>query len=69
MCGRCEVNKIKQVRWCPPNASFSMAGMVFTLYEENQKYFYCVDANGAPYNRTEIKDIEAFDDYVKGQCQ
>lgn len=61
--------KIKQVRYCPPNASFSMAGSVFTLYREDDKYFYCVDANGAPYNKTEIESESAFDEYVEEYCK
>jgi len=39
------------------------------LYIQDEKFFFCVDTNGAHFNKTGIESEEAFDQYVEDHCK
>lgn len=58
-------NKIKEFRYCPPDASFSMAGELHSLYLDDEgKYTMFSTGNGFAYEKPIKSELE-FDKYVE----
>lgn len=57
--------KVKEFRYCPPNASFSLAGESHILYkDELGNYSMFSTGNGFGYEKP-VSSEEEFDNYVK----
>lgn len=58
--------KVKEFRYCPPNASFSLAGELHILYKDDLgEYTMFSTGNGFCCEKS-INSEEEFDNYVKG---